>query len=318
VRRLRDSLNYYPFVPEWFDPKMFGFSVSLIFWAYAGHENVGAMAEEIQHPRINIPRAMFIIPVVVFSINIGMQWIVMGIIPDSRVLQDSAAPFAYALQLAGAGGFVFLLFMLAEFLGNFSTINPLLTGGSRTLFALGRDGYLPTFLGKISKRGGPGWAIIVYGIAMIVLHVTKGLFFIAQFSACLVLFLYTVTALTLIASRITRKDVQRTPYRIPVPLYPIIPVIAMGVCVWLMFTLPSEVIYTTFIWLGANAVFFLIWTRLPYGRKERAESKFYRAEAASLPEPGGDEKSLLNKNFRKFMVSIIGILLLLTAFLIIT
>src|SRR5690606_21324516 len=108
-----------PFFPEWFDSSTFIMSLTLIWWAYAGQEVIGTMAEEIKFPTITIPRALILVPFVVFAITTTLQWVIIGIIPDVTILREADAPFALALKTAGVGTFVFLLFMTAEFMGNF-------------------------------------------------------------------------------------------------------------------------------------------------------------------------------------------------------
>ncbi|WP_366924217.1 APC family permease [Metallumcola ferriviriculae] len=296
-----DFSNYHPFIPTWFDPGMFPLAATLIWWAYAGQEVIGTMGEEIEHPTVNIPRALILVPFVVFAVTTTMQWAIVGIIPDVRILQDAGAPFALALKAAGVGSIIFILFMLAEFLGNFSTVNPILMGGSRVLFALGRDGYLPPIIGKLSKRSVPGLAVWIYGISVIILVITKGLLYLAQFTAFLLLFLYGFIALTVIVARFTRPEVNR-PFK--TPLFPLIPLLVIAFAVWMVLSLPAEVIVSAFIWLGSTTVFFLIWINLPWGKEEREKSKYFRVESSLPPEPNKEEKEKLDQEFRGFSIKL--------------
>lgn len=127
-----DSKNVKPFVPVGLGAGEFWTAVTLIWWAYAGQEVIGAMGEEIEHPSVNIPRALIAVPFVVFLVTCGIQWSLLTALPDFTILKDAGAPFALGLQTAGVGGLLFGMFMLAEFMGNFSTVNPVLTGTSRT------------------------------------------------------------------------------------------------------------------------------------------------------------------------------------------
>ncbi len=310
-----DTSNYHPFVPEWFDGGTFIMACTLIWWAYAGQEVIGTMGEEIRFPTVTIPRALILVPFVVFAVTTTMQWIVVGILPDVQILREAGAPFALALQTAGVSVVVFMLFMIAEFMGNFSTVNPLLTGSSRVLFALGRNGYLPLALGKLSRRRTPAWAVWIAGIAAIALLVTNSLLLIAQYTAFFFLFLYGFASVTLIVARITRPDATR-PFK--VPLYPITPLLVLGFVIYMMSGLPSEVIIGGLGWLAIAVVFFLVWTRLPAGRKERAESGFFKTKSADIPLPTREEKAELDKEFRSFALKIGLALLICVAFYAIT
>jgi APA family basic amino acid/polyamine antiporter len=239
------------------------------------------------------------VPFVVFIITATMQWAVLGIVPDAQILQDADAPFALALKTAGVGAMVFLLFMLAEFTGNLTTINPALTGCSRVVFALGRDGYLPTVFKRISKRNVPAAAIWTAGIGSILLLATKGLIFLAEISAFMLLFLYGFVALTLIVSRFTRPEISR-PFK--VPLFPIIPLLLIVFAVWMILSLPRNVVLYGVAWLAGASLFYAVWTRLPWGREERNEPKLFRSESARPKVPTAEEKRTLDRDFRRFLI----------------
>jgi len=294
-----DFHNFVPFVPVWFKPGTFALSCTLIWWAYAGQEVIGTMAEEIEHPTVTIPRALIMVPFVVFIITATMQWAVLGIVPDAQILQDADAPFALALKTAGVGAVVFLLFMVAEFAGNLTTINPALTGSSRVVFALGRDGYLPTLFKRLSKRNVPAAAIWTAGIGSIILLATKGLVFLAEISAFMLLFLYGFVALTLIVSRFTRPEISR-PFK--TPLFPLPPLLLIGFAVWMILSLPKNVVFLGVLWLAGASLFYLIWTRLPWGKEERSQPKFFRSESARPKEPTAEERSKLDRDFRRFLI----------------
>lgn len=293
--------NYHPFIPEYFSSSNFALATTMIWWAYAGQEVIANMAEEIKFPRINVPRALILVPFVVFAVTTTMQWVVVGLLPDAQILQTASAPFAEALQIAGAGLFIFLLFMFAQFAGNFSTINPLITSCSRALFALGRNGYLPAKFGKLSSRKTPAFAVIIAGLAAIILVSSSSLQIIAEYAAFLFLFLYGFSALTLIVARFTRPEVERT---FKVPLFPLTPIAVLCFVIWMISGLSNEVIIGGLGWIGLAAIFYLIWTRLPWGREERQQSNLFEVQEKAVPTPNEEEKKLLDKEFRSFSIKL--------------
>ena len=58
------------------------------------------MGEEIRFPKINIPRAMFLAPFVVFCVNALFQWYLIGITPVEKLasLATAEAPYAEAMK----------------------------------------------------------------------------------------------------------------------------------------------------------------------------------------------------------------------------
>jgi basic amino acid/polyamine antiporter, APA family len=300
--------NYSPIIPEWFNPGMFAMSATLIWWAYAGQEVIGTMAEEIKHPTFVIPRALLLVPVVVFIVTATMQWVVVGIIPDVTILQEADAPFALALQTAGVGVFAFLFFMIAVFMGNFSTVNPVLTGSSRIWFAMSRDGYLPRVLSRLSTRfRTPSVAVWFNGIMIIFLLATKGLFFLATISAFWLLAIYAFMGLTVIAARITRPEVER-PFK--TPLFPIIPLLVVAFCIWMMLSLPSEIIIWGALWLVFAAVIYFIWGSTGWGKKAKKDVDFFRSVETMPVKATPEELKQLNKEWKSVLIKV-GVILII-------
>ena len=88
-------------------PLGFFSATCMIWWCFAGFEACVAMGEEIKYPHINVPRAMFLAPFVVFAVNALFQWYLVGITPPDQIasLADAEAPFAQAMKAAGILGF---------------------------------------------------------------------------------------------------------------------------------------------------------------------------------------------------------------------
>lgn len=71
-------------------------AVCMIWWCFAGFEACVAMGEEIRFPKINIPRAMFLAPFVVFCVNALFQWYLIGITPVEKLASLATAEAPYA------------------------------------------------------------------------------------------------------------------------------------------------------------------------------------------------------------------------------
>ncbi len=97
----------------------------MIWWCFAGFEACVAMGEEIRFPKINIPRAMFLAPFVVFCVNALFQWYLIGITPVEKLasLATAEAPYAEAMKAKQAFSDFLLLCSSAgiAFGGDFST-----------------------------------------------------------------------------------------------------------------------------------------------------------------------------------------------------
>ncbi|MFR1026004.1 MAG: APC family permease [Parasutterella sp.] len=130
-------------------------AVCMIWWCFAGFEACVAMGEEIRFPKINIPRAMFLAPFVVFCVNALFQWYLIGITPVEKLasLATAEAPYAEAMKAAGIFGFPLALLAAGiAFGGDFSTLNASISTTPRYLFTMARDGAMPKIFAKVSRR----------------------------------------------------------------------------------------------------------------------------------------------------------------------
>lgn len=117
---LPETLTTFPGFKAWVE------ILTWIWWCYAGFETCVGMGGEIKYPQINIPRALFLAPFVIFVVNALFQWFLAGLVPAAShsALAEAAAPYAEGLQMAGYMGFpIVLLCIGVAFGGDFSTMN---------------------------------------------------------------------------------------------------------------------------------------------------------------------------------------------------
>jgi APA family basic amino acid/polyamine antiporter len=142
-------------------PGGFGHAVILALFAFCGMETPLGASGEVRDANRTLPRALIGAMLFVLALYLAIQFTAQRFLGES--LAHSAAPLAdaaghvsqaaRAILLAGAG--VSMLAWLASDV----------LGSSRMIFALGRDGTLPAFLGRVSARGFvPANAVIAYVI----------------------------------------------------------------------------------------------------------------------------------------------------------
>lgn len=192
--------------------------VAMVWWCFAGFETCCAMGEEIQHPQVNLPRALFLAPFLVFAVNGLFQWVLVCIVPPDGLgaLSDAAAPYAKGMELAGVTGFPLVLLCLGiAFGGDFSTLNASVSAPARYLFTMARDGILPRFLARVHPKYRTPWpAILVLGALMLLLVATGSITYIASLSLFATLLYYVVGMLAALGLRRRYSTLDR-PYRAP-------------------------------------------------------------------------------------------------------
>ena len=200
------------------EPGQFIFVVSLVWWCFAGFETCCSMGEEIRHPQVVIPRALFLTPFIVFVVTATFQWFLLGIVPPESLggIKEAMAPYAEGMKAAGILGFPLILLCAGiAFGGDLSTLNPCVAAPSRYLYSMARDGVLPGILGRLHpKYRTPHVASAFMGVVTLLFVSTGSIIYIASLSLFADLFFYVIGFAAFIGLRRRSPGLKR-PYRAP-------------------------------------------------------------------------------------------------------
>jgi APA family basic amino acid/polyamine antiporter len=299
------NLGYFVKIPDFVDFSAGSLinNVALIWWCFAGFETCCAMGEEIKYPHINIPRALFLSPFIVFAVNAVFQWFLVGIAPAETLpaLAEASAPYAEAMMKAGILGFPLALLAAGiAFGGDFSTLNASIAVPPRYLFTMARDGAMPRIFAKVHpKFRTPYISILVLGVLTLLLITTNSMIYIASLSLFADLFYYVIGIAAAWGLRKKRPEMVR-PYKTPfvgigVPVSIVIYLIMMT-------QLDAEAFWTGVVWCALGLVIFFI-CRKVYGENGDEElSKFIM----SHDDPSAGERAEMDREYRvwKIVVSI--------------
>lgn len=284
-------------LPDYVDFSAGGFigMVALIWWCFAGFETCCAMGEEIKYPHINIPRALFLAPFIVFAVNAIFQWFMVGIVPTEQLgaISEASAPYAEAMTIAGILGFP--LIMLAAgiaFGGDFSTLNSSISVPPRYLFTMARDGAMPKVFAKVHpKYKTPYIAIIVLGVLTVLLIATNSMIYIASLSLFADLFYYIIGIIACIFLRKRQPDLAR-PYKAPGVMIgaPISAIIYIA----MLTQLDSEAFWTGIVWCIVGLIIFFI-CQAKYGKKGDED---LAAQIVEHIDPPAEEKAKMDREFK--------------------
>ncbi len=310
------NLPHFVQMPDFIDLSAGSFigAVALVWWCFAGFETCCAMGEEIKYPQINIPRALFLAPFIVFVVNAMFQWFLVGIVPTDQlgVIAEAAAPYADAMAIAGILGFP--LVMLAAgiaFGGDFSTINASVSVPPRYLFTMARDGALPRVFARVHPRfQTPYVAILTLGLLTIFLITTNSMIYIASLSLFADLLYYIIGIIAAMGLRKKHPELNR-PYKTPgiligAPISAIIYIIMMT-------QLNSEAFWTGIVWSILGLIIYFICRRIY--REEKIED--IDAFVLAVENPSGQEKEKMDREFKIWRnVVIIALILVAIIYLI--
>jgi len=246
--------NWRPFMP-------FGFSgvttaAAIVFLAYVGFDAVSTTAEEARNPQRDMPIGIIgslavstVLYVAVASIMTGVvSYTKLGVAdPVALVLNTLNKPWASMLVSVGA------------LTGITSVLLVLLLGQPRILFAMSRDGLLPARLSHVHPRfHTPHITTIGTGIVVAIGAALLPIRVVAELCSIGTLFAFVIVCCGVIVLRFTRPDLSR-PFR--VPLFPVLPLLGIVLCGYLMASLPVTAWERFLVWLAIGLVVYFAYSR---------------------------------------------------------
>ena len=149
------------------NPGNFGLASNLFLgvvfsiFAFSGWESTGPLAEESKNPKRNVPIGLVgsVIILMIYFVFVTWGYLVgIGVNKTGAIPSALAFPVATMAQRVWSGAWVLLLFALLN--SAIAVSIACFNGGTRTWYAMGRSGVLPTALGKVNpKRKTPDNAI---------------------------------------------------------------------------------------------------------------------------------------------------------------
>ena len=212
-----------PLVAEGISPiGVIGQLLVAILFAYDGWINVGAIAGEMKNPGKDLPKAIVgglsLVMGVYVVINLAYLWV----LPASELAKYASPASAVAEVLFGSiGGKIINVGILVSVFG---CINGYLLTGPRITYTLGKQKTIPVIFGKLNKNDVPANATLLMAV-LSALYALSGQFnLLSDLAMFAVWSFYVLTFIGVMKLRKTHPNLNR-PYK--VPLYPIIPLIAI-------------------------------------------------------------------------------------------
>ena len=196
-----------------------------ILFAYDGWINVGALAGEMKNPGKDLPKAIVggltAVMAVYLVINVAYLWV----LPADQLATFTNPAAAVATELFGAvGGKIVTVGILISVFG---CANGYLLTGPRVLYTLGTQKSIPGYktIGALNKNNVPANATLVMAVVGCLYAMSGQFNLLTDLSMFAIWSFYVLTFIGVIILRKKQPDLHR-PYR--VPMYPVIPCIAIA------------------------------------------------------------------------------------------
>ena len=230
-----------------------GEAALLLLFAYAGFENTAAAAGEYKNPQRDVPFALLTMIALVTTLYFLIQLVALGTLPDLAERVDGA-PLAVAatLLVGGWAGVVMTIGAAVSIEGNVGNTTLM---GPRYLFALAEDGFGPRALARVHpKWRTPYVAIIVQSSIALVLALSGSFVQLAMLSIVARLATYIGTAA---AVPVLRRKFPRTASTVRLPGGPLIPILALALCLVFLLSATRWNLIAGAIALTVGAVLFV-------------------------------------------------------------
>jgi basic amino acid/polyamine antiporter, APA family len=274
--------NWDPFIPPNEGPGKFGMegvarAASIVFFAYIGFEAVSTAGQEAKNPKRDMPIGI-IGSLVICTILYMLVATVLTLMVNYKDL-DVPDPVAVAVNALGPEWGLFAkLVKVGAITGLTSVILVLMYGQTRIFYTMARDGLLPGVFASLHRSFKTPW---INTMIVGVLTASAAGFFdinvLGDLTSVGTLAAFAVVCLTVIFLRQTRPDLPRG---FTVPLYPVLPILGILSCVWLITTVELRLLVFFAGFIAVAAVLYFV-----YGMHN---SKLAKGESVVGHEPPPD------------------------------
>lgn len=246
--------NYVPFYPKQFHTEPFGMggistATATVFFAFVGFDALAANSAETINPKRDVVRGVLGTVVVAVILYVGFSFVLTGIVNYKDLNVDD--PAAYALKVVHLDTWNKLI-TIGALVGIFTSLLTMFFGGSRLVYALGRDGLLPKQMGEVDEKFSvPKNAVL---LAMVVQAIFAGLVPLTELTSLInagTLLAFVFISFGIIPLR-RRKDIPNDGFKMP--WYPFLPILAGVASLYFLLMLPTISKISVGVWIVIGIV----------------------------------------------------------------
>src|SRR5438876_575540 len=271
-----NQANWHPFLPpSTGEYGHYGWSgivrgAAVVFFAYIGFDAVSTAAQEAKNPQRDMPIGILGSLAICTVLYILMSLVMTGLANYTEL--NVPHPVFVAIEKAGpALAWLGSIINIGAIAGLASVVLVMLMGQPRIFFSMARDGLLPPVFGKVHPRfKTPYITTILTGV---VAGVVAGLFpigILGELVSIGTLLAFVIVCGGIIMLRYKSPNLAR-PFR--TPLVPVVPILGILICGYMMTSLPATTWERLIIWMIFGLVIYFFYSR--------SHSKLARAEGSA-------------------------------------
>lgn len=293
--------NYSPYIPDnngTFGE--FGFSgiiraAAIVFFAYIGFDAVSTAAQEAKNPKRDMPIGILGSLLICTILYIVFAHVMTGVTSYTTFAgKDGIAPVAVAIEHMGkpdAAGVIHpdypwlnRAIVVAILAGYASVILVMLMGQSRVFFSMSKDGLIPKIFSSVNpKTQTPAKSNLLFMgfVSLFAAFVPARV--VGEMTSIGTLFAFILVC---IGVWVMRKKMPELPRAFKTPLVPLVPILGIFTCLFMMVFLPMDTWIRLIVWMLIGMDIYLVYgakhSKLGNGTDNRKGMKIARYTGLAL------------------------------------
>jgi basic amino acid/polyamine antiporter, APA family len=220
-------------------PSLAGFGVAMVFvlLTYGGWNEAAYISAELKDKRRNMARALVLSIVIITALYLLVTWAYwQGLGMEGMAKSEAIAADLLRVAFGETAGTLIAIMVAIAAL---TSINATMIVGARTSFAVARDWPVLGRLGHWDdRRGRPVSALLLQGVAALLLVAVgalagSGFRTMVEFTSPVFWLFFLLSGISLFVLRTREPNIER-PFR--VPLYPVLPLIFVAACAYMLWS----------------------------------------------------------------------------------
>ena len=266
--------NYNPYIPDNSGTfGEFGFSgiiraAAIVFFAYIGFDAVSTAAQEAKNPKRDMPIGILGSLAICTILYILFAHVMTGVTSYTTFAgKDGIAPVAVAIEHMGtadAAGVVTpdypwlnRAILVAILAGYSSVILVMLMGQSRVFFSMSKDGLIPKVFSAVNpKTQTPAKSNLLFMLFVSLFAAFVPARVVGEMTSIGTLFAFILVCIGVWVMRNKMPDLPRA-FR--TPMVPLVPILGIGTCLFMMVFLPMDTWIRLLVWMLIGLDIYLVY-----------------------------------------------------------